>query len=409
MLLASPGTIPDFPPQCVNRPPWANPEHLYGFQGLQSAHTPSFGSAQALPPGSVLYDRSYEPLVMHPSHQLLSHFMCLTLFRSRPSPGLYHVNRRLSQSTSRIVAAEFGLAQAPPRRTVSCYSPRALPASPTKAMCSCYPFDSNPDWEHPSLTVDACVSCCASSCHTAPRAERPPGPLATYYPSGAEQFKVGPSGGSRLATHRSSWWVSSNSTSLLSQTRYVSFFMPVTRIGEASHPGPVIPMPGDGHCLYHAIGWWCHMPALAVRHTLANIPQGLWVQLWPEDPVHSYPTYIAETLDLRVWGGQQQIIVAAHLWQVRIHVHTPFGVEVYGEGPPWHLVYASDPVGHYDVLGPELSVPPNRGPAAPPNTMAPILPPPQPPPVPMHRAKSLPPGKPVHLGAIPPTLFIRSI
>ena len=162
----------------------------------------------------------------------------------------------------------------------------------------------------------------------------------------------------------------------------VPFFMPVTRIGEASHPGPVIPMPGDGHCLYHALVWWCHMPALAVRHMLANIPQGLWMHAWPEDPVLSYPTYIAETFDLRVWGGQQQIIVAAHLWQVRIHVHTPFGVELYGEGPPWHLVYASDPVGHYDVLGPDLSVPPNRGPAAPPNTMAPILPPQPPPPHP---------------------------
>lgn len=157
--------------------------------------------------------------------------------------------------------------------------------------------------------------------------------------------------------------------------------MAVTRIGEASHPGPVIPMPGDGHCLYHALGWWCNMPAMSIRQTLANIPQGLWAHLWPEDPGHSYPTYIAETLDLSVWGGQQQIVVAAHLWQVSIHVHTPFGIEVYGQGHPWHLVYASDPVGHYDVLGPDHPDIPHSGPAAPPDTPPPILPPPQPPPL----------------------------
>ena len=102
------------------------------------------------------------------------------------------------------------------------------------------------------------------------------------------------------------------------------------------------------------------------------------MSLWPADPDHSYRAYISETLDLSVWGGQQQIIVAAHIWQVRIHVHTPFGIEVYGDGPSWHLVYASDPVGHYDVLTPdEISF--HRGPAAPPTTLAPILPPHSPP------------------------------
>lgn len=27
------------------------------------------------------------------------------------------------------------------------------------------------------------------------------------------------------------------------------------RVGEASHPGSVVRMPGDGRCLYHALGW----------------------------------------------------------------------------------------------------------------------------------------------------------
>ena len=100
--------------------------------------------------------------------------------------------------------------------------------------------------------------------------------------------------------------------------------------------------------------------------------------------------YIQETLNPHVWGGQQQIVVAAYVWDASIHVHTPFGVEVYGQGPEWHLVYATDPVGHYDVFLPEA---PEiyRGPAAPTHKPPPLAAIPIPP-VPDHKPKNLPPG-----------------
>ena len=137
-----------------------------------------------------------------------------------------------------------------------------------------------------------------------------------------------------------------------------------------------------------------------MRRLLANIPQELWSSLWPEDPHLTFPHYVAETLDNMVWGGQQQIIVAAHLFGVSIHVQTPFGLETYGHGPTWHLIYDTHPVGHYDVFDPtpqEVIVIPSPCPA-PPLQPAPLLALPKVSPPPLVRPTNPPPGKPVHLG-----------
>lgn len=131
-----PGTIPEFPVRSANCPPWANAEFILVWRPFRSAHTPSFGSAQALPTGSLLHDRGYEPPILYP-------------------PGLYEVTRLLYQPTSRTVVAGCGLAQAPLRGTVSSYSARALPERPTKAMCECNLSYINPDWQSESLAVVA--------------------------------------------------------------------------------------------------------------------------------------------------------------------------------------------------------------------------------------------------------------
>ena len=41
--------------------------------------------------------------------------------------------------------------------------------------------------------------------------------------------------------------------------------LPYRRLGEALRPGPTIRMPGDGHCLYHALGWWAGMTQSQIR------------------------------------------------------------------------------------------------------------------------------------------------
>ena len=62
-------------------------------------------------------------------------------------------------------------------------------------------------------------------------------------------------------------------------------------------------------------------------------------------------------LNPHVWGGTEQILVACHMFGVSVHAQTPFGIEIYGAGPTWHLVYATHPVGYYDVYQP----PPQEG------------------------------------------------
>ena len=61
------------------------------------------------------------------------------------------------------------------------------------------------------------------------------------------------------------------------------------RRGEASNPGPIAPMPGDGHCLHHALGRLCLIAAMDRRRLLASIMLEAWALLWPEDPDATHP------------------------------------------------------------------------------------------------------------------------
>ena len=128
--------------------------------------------------------------------------------------------------------------------------------------------------------------------------------------------------------------------------------VPYRRIGEASHPGPTIRMPGDGHCIYHALGWWADKPQAQVRSRIAEVQEHTWKALFPWDNGDALRNFKAETLNPHCWGGADQIAVAAALWKVRVTVRTSFGDQVYGNGANWYLQYQEGEAAHYDVWTP---------------------------------------------------------
>jgi len=107
---------------------------------------------------------------------------------------------------------------------------------------------------------------------------------------------------------------------------------PVTRIGGASHPGPIINMPGDGHCLYHALGWWANKSHIEMREILSNIADDLWHQICPWDTGPALRTYRADTRDTTQWGTALQIAACAKMFGNQIIVHTPFGPQTLAKG-----------------------------------------------------------------------------
>ena len=124
------------------------------------------------------------------------------------------------------------------------------------------------------------------------------------------------------------------------------------RIGEASHPGPIRSMPGDGHCLYHALGWWDGNPQGEVRRTIARISREQWSDICPWDDGSALVDFRAQTTDMGEWGGALQIAAMARIRGVAILVHTDFGLQVFGHGPSWHIRHNLNP-GHYDVIEPD--------------------------------------------------------
>ena len=126
--------------------------------------------------------------------------------------------------------------------------------------------------------------------------------------------------------------------------------IPYRRLGEASHPGPIIRMPGDGHCLYHALGWWASLTQSQVRNQLASVDWGTWRSICPWDNGAELTEFRRETRDPSVWGGAIQIAVCAAIHQVNIEVDTDFGKQTFGNGQRWGLRHTSHPAGHYDVF-----------------------------------------------------------
>ena len=129
------------------------------------------------------------------------------------------------------------------------------------------------------------------------------------------------------------------------------------RIGEASNPGPVIRMPGDGHCLYHALGWWVGHTARHMRRLLAEVELHRFLHIFDWAEASDHQVYVQETLNPRIWGGAMQIAVAADRFASRIDVFTPWGVHTYGHGDPWGLQYRPGVGAHYDVFVSEHAEP----------------------------------------------------
>ena len=92
--------------------------------------------------------------------------------------------------------------------------------------------------------------------------------------------------------------------------------VPYRSIGEAPHPGPTIRIPGDGHCLFYALGWWADKPQAQIRFWIAEVQEHTWKALFPWDNGNALRTFQEETLNPHVWGGAGQIAVAAAIWKV---------------------------------------------------------------------------------------------
>ena len=72
-------------------------------------------------------------------------------------------------------------------------------------------------------------------------------------------------------------------------------------------------MPGDGHCLYHALGWWDRKPQAEIRSLLATIGEPEWRDICPWDDVTGLAEFQRETLDPNIWGGAVQIAAMARI------------------------------------------------------------------------------------------------
>ena len=122
------------------------------------------------------------------------------------------------------------------------------------------------------------------------------------------------------------------------------------RIGEASHPGPVIKMPGDGHCLYHALGWWAGLSQGQVRQEVANISKRRWFELCPWDDGQEYKHFQRQTVDRTEWGGAMQVAAMAKIRGVKISIKGEFRTQTFGSGEHWQIIFSGGRAAHYDVL-----------------------------------------------------------
>ena len=112
------------------------------------------------------------------------------------------------------------------------------------------------------------------------------------------------------------------------------------------------PCRGDGHCLYHALGWWDGNPQGEVRRTIAAISVAEWRDICPWDDGTALAGFQEETLNPRAWGGALQIAAMARIRGVAVLVHTDFGLQVFGQGPSWQIRHTINPA-HYDVIEPD--------------------------------------------------------
>ena len=104
--------------------------------------------------------------------------------------------------------------------------------------------------------------------------------------------------------------------------------------------------------MYHALGWWDHRPHGEIRRIIAAIGPPEWRDMCRRDDGAELAAFQRETVDPRIWGGAVQIAAMARIRGVAILVHTDFGLQVFGQGPSWHIRHSLNP-GHYDVIVPD--------------------------------------------------------
>ena len=124
----------------------------------------------------------------------------------------------------------------------------------------------------------------------------------------------------------------------------------------------VIPVPGDGHCLYHALshgGPWAEQEQRSLRMALSRHARLHKAALWPWDVDDLViEGFLQDTQDDRVWGGELQAHVYAHMEKVQVRILQPLGFDTsYGEptnGTQTLLYWGRGGAkpNHYDVLVP---------------------------------------------------------
>lgn len=109
------------------------------------------------------------------------------------------------------------------------------------------------------------------------------------------------------------------------------------RGGEARRPGLVVPMPCDGNCLIHLLGYYVGQTQKKVRRTLAMEASGWWQD------------HFGWGLDDGVWGEGRHLALASRVYRVRIRATGGLDYTFGRDGPEWKVRY-SPTAEHYDVV-----------------------------------------------------------
>lgn len=140
------------------------------------------------------------------------------------------------------------------------------------------------------------------------------------------------------------------------------------RLGEADHPGPVISMPGDGSCTFHALGYWAKQDQDVVRHTVAKHGVEHWDKLFPWDTGEEYADFLHTAKTPGAWGDGRHLAIASQVYKVRIKVVGDRPYWFGNEGAVWTIRFDAR-LEYYDVVVPREERKPPR-PAGVPRTDA---------------------------------------
>ena len=114
-------------------------------------------------------------------------------------------------------------------------------------------------------------------------------------------------------------------------------------------------VPGDGECLYRALGKSVGIGPEECREFLSVCAPDFWERrAYVRDPEQTLQGFITETSEKGIWGGEAQIHLFAMIMGCRVVVHSEGMRElVYGEGEKVvQLLYSSQgpSLNHYDLV-----------------------------------------------------------